>query len=191
MGLIDDFRLARLVQALALQIGNLIEYKELSQISGMSFLTVKKYCNFLTKTFVCQFVKPFKTNKRSQLVKNPKVFFMDSGLRNYIVNDFRGLDGRTDDGSLLENTVASQISKQGLEPNYWRTKKGHEMDFVVDLPGREKIAMEVKKTFRPEDINSKSSREFQKLYPEIRLLPLYLQSKNFSSAQTGWPIYFI
>ena len=189
LGLIDDFRLAKLVQALALQIGNLIEYKELSQVSEMSFPTVKKYCNFLSKTFVCRFLKPFKTNRRSQLVKSPKVYFSDTGLRNYIVNDFRPVDSRLDGGALLENAAAAQIAKQNLELYYWRTKKGSEVDFVVDLPERRKLALEIKKMLNPQDIRAKNVLEFSKTYPDIPLVFIYLKSK--ASARTAWPIYFL
>ena len=73
LGLIDDYKLQALLKALALQVGNLIEYEELGRLSGFSFPTLKKILNFLEKTYICQFVRPFYKNKRTEIVKNTSV----------------------------------------------------------------------------------------------------------------------
>ncbi len=89
LGLIDDFKLSKLIKAISLQTGSIISYNELSQISGYDFLTLKKYLGILEKTFICKIVHPFSGNKRNELKKNPKVYFYDTGLRNYILDDFK------------------------------------------------------------------------------------------------------
>ncbi len=148
LGLIDDYKLEKLIRALALQIGNLIDYKELGVLSEYSHPTLKKYLNFLEKTFICSLVRPFYTNKRIEIVKNPKVYFFDSGLRNFIVNDFRPLDERGDLGGLLENAVFEQLVKNGYSFNYWRTKQKQEIDFVLHLTGGRELALEIKNNFK-------------------------------------------
>jgi uncharacterized protein len=82
LGLVDDFKLSKLLKLLAGQTGNLIQYRELSSGSEFSEYEVKKHLNFFTKTFTCYFPKPFFTNPRTQIVKNPKVYFVDTGLPN-------------------------------------------------------------------------------------------------------------
>ncbi|MCK5061669.1 ATP-binding protein [Candidatus Parcubacteria bacterium] len=144
LGLIDDYKLNNLIKALALQVGNTIEYNELSRISEFSLPTLKKYFNFLSKTYICDFIRPFYTNKRKEIVKNKKVFFYDTGLRNYIVNDFRFLNSRTDKGALLENAFWTQIIKNGHSAQYWRDKNKNEVDFVVDIGEGKMFAMEIK-----------------------------------------------
>ncbi|PIS31064.1 hypothetical protein COT42_01850 [Candidatus Saganbacteria bacterium CG08_land_8_20_14_0_20_45_16] len=173
LGLIDDYKLAKMIKALALQIGSLIEYAEICQTSEFSYQTIKKYLNFLEKTFICAFPKPFFKNKRKEIVKNPKVYFFDTGLRNFIVNDFRGLDERGDAGFLLENAVAMQILKRGSALNFWRTKQKQEIDFIVDLENNKQIALEVKKTAE----FPKTLHEFQTSYPEISLALLYFHGE--------------
>ncbi|PIT96655.1 hypothetical protein COT82_02045, partial [Candidatus Campbellbacteria bacterium CG10_big_fil_rev_8_21_14_0_10_35_52] len=91
LGLIDDYKLGVFIKGLALQTGNLIEYNELSNLTGYSYSSVKKYLNFLEKTYICKLVRPFFKNKRTEIVKNPKVYFIDTGIRNTVINDFRGL----------------------------------------------------------------------------------------------------
>lgn len=144
LGLIDDYKLNNLIKALALQIGNMLESNELAQVSEFSFPTLKKYFNFLSKTYICEFILPFYTNKRKEIVKNRKVFFYDTGLRNFIVNDFRSLDLRTDGGALLENGFWMQLIKNEFKAQYWRDKNKNEIDFIVDLGEQKIAAIEIK-----------------------------------------------
>ncbi|MFH1232515.1 MAG: ATP-binding protein [Patescibacteria group bacterium] len=144
LGIIDDYKLNRLIKALALQIGNMIEYRELAQISEMSIPTIKKYLNFLSKTYISELINPFYKNKRKEIVKNQKIYFYDTGLRNSIINDFRFFDERTDFGALLENTFWMQLIKNGHIAQYWRDKNKNEIDFIIDI-GEGKIrALEIK-----------------------------------------------
>jgi len=144
------FRLAtesgfqKLLKALALQIGNLIQYRELSQLSGLSFPLLKEHLSILEETYVVSLARPFFTNKRLEIVKNPKVYFQDLGIRNYLCRDFRGWETRTDHGALVENFVFSELLKKGFFPRFWRTKSGGEVDFIIDGEG-ETLPIEVKK----------------------------------------------
>lgn len=168
LGLIDDYKLSMLLNGLALQIGNLIEYQELSRMTGYSFAAVKKYMNFFEKTYICNLVRPFYTNKRTEIVKNPKVYFFDTGLRNSIVNDFRTLDHRPDAGALLENGIAMQAIKKNYPVRYWRDKKKHEVDFVFSLGEGNTIAIESKLRARRQDV--KELIYIQRMYPQFPAL---------------------
>lgn len=135
LGLIDDFALSKLIEILSLSSGQLVDYQELSKSSGYDFKTLKKYLNILEKTFICQSVRPYFQNKRTEIVKNPKIYFFDTGLRNYALKNFHGLSGRGDKGSLAENFVYSQFFKTGLKANFWRSKNKAEVDFIARLNG--------------------------------------------------------
>lgn len=188
LGLIDDYKLDRLVKALALQIGNMIEYKELSLVSEYGYLTLKKYLNFLGKTFICYLIKPFYNNKRTEIVKNPKVFFCDTGLRNAVVNDFRALSDRPDEGAILENGIFQQLIKGNISCNYWRDKQQHEIDFILNLEGGKSLALEVKKLAR--DIRSSSLENFKKTYPNIEKIILY-KNKIEEVKVKNYPLYVV
>lgn len=144
----DDHQLEKIIKLLGLQIGNLVEYGNLSHDAGISFVTIKKYINFLEKTYICKLVKPFYKNKRKEIVKIPKVFFFDAGLRNVVVNDFRLFNERVDAGELLENAVWMQLNRQGIDTQYWRDKSKNEVDFIFELKQQEVIAMEIKKNIQ-------------------------------------------
>ncbi len=187
VGLIDDYKLNNLAKGLALQIGNLIDYSELSHLSDYSFASVKKFLNFLEKTYICRPVRPFFNNKRTEIVKSPKVYFFDTGLRNAAINDFRVPKDRTDKGALLENGMAMQFVKKGIEFNFWRDKQKHEVDFILSLEGRRVLGVESKYQLRS---GSASIKSFQKSHPEIPLLTSYLQKdKAMNNNPNTYPAY--
>lgn len=133
IGLTDDFKLARLLKLLAGQTGNLINYNELSVSSGYDFLTLKKYLNIIDKTYICKLIAPFSGNKRTEINKNPKIYFYDNGLRNQILNSF-AVD--TDKGKLFENFIFSQLLKKDIDVKFWRTKTKAEVDFIFSESGK-------------------------------------------------------
>ena len=71
------------------------------------------------------------TNKRTELVKAPKIFFLDNGFRNIVVKNFQPLENRQDKGFLYENFVATELVKAGFDVRYWRSKSKAEVDFLV------------------------------------------------------------
>ncbi|OGY48480.1 MAG: hypothetical protein A3J65_01355 [Candidatus Buchananbacteria bacterium RIFCSPHIGHO2_02_FULL_45_11b] len=175
LGLIDDYKLTKLLKGLALQAGNLIEYRELSQLSEYAHPTLKKYLNFLEKAFICQFIRPYFKNKRKEIVKNPKVFFLDGGLRNAVIGDFRPISDRVDAGALLENAAFAQLLKTGAKINYWRDKNGNEIDFIADYGGGRLFAVEVKGSAPPA---RPPFSVFRQNYPEIDIFFVYLTANK-------------
>lgn len=136
LNLPEDYKLSKLVNALALQIGGIVNYKELTDITGFNYKDLLKYLNVLEKTFIFARSLPFHTNKRTELVKAPKAFFFDSGFRNIVIKNFQPIESRPDKGSLCENFVASELIKKGIELKYWRTKSMAEVDFVAEKDGK-------------------------------------------------------
>ncbi len=135
IGLSNDFKFVKLLKALSLQIGNLINYNELSELSGYDYKTLKARLNILEKTYITSFIYPFYRNKHTEIVKNPKVYFFDSGLRNFILSNYQSLDLRGDSGALCENYVVTALKRTNLNVNFWRTKNKTEIDFIVQKNG--------------------------------------------------------
>jgi len=120
----NELSFLKLLRALALQTGRLIEYKEMSKLISATFHNVKKYLSYLESTYLLKLISPFFTDKTSELVRNPKVFFIDTGLRNSLIDDFKPLDRRVDKDSLYENFVFSCLNIQDGPARYWRSKGG-------------------------------------------------------------------
>ena len=172
-GLKDDYKWLKLLKALSLQLGNLINYNELATISELDYYLVKQYLNILKKSYICEEVSPFFTNKRLELVKATKIYFCDSGLRNSIINNFSYERG--DMGALLENFVFSEMVKRGYHPKYWRSKSGAEVDFIFER-NKELLPTEVKTTAT--NVVPKSTLSFIKKYSPKNFLIL---SQNLES----------
>ncbi len=188
LGLIDDHKLDNLVKGISLQIGNLIAYQELSRLSGYSYPSLKKYLNFLEKTYLCRLVKPFYKNKRTEIVKNPKIYFFDTGLRNFVADDFRKLNKRTDAGALLENGMAQQFIKKDYKFNFWRDKKKNEIDFILSLSDGKTVAVESKSYLKSEKI--KAEKIFKKKYPKIDIYLSYQEiSEKIKDRKKIYPAY--
>ncbi len=136
LGLAKDFSLSKLIKSLSLQLGGLVSYSSLQEVSGLSYKELLAHLNILEKTFICKRVPPFFTNKRKELVKVPKAYFFDSGLRNAVIDDFRPYENRQDMGQLNENFIFTQLAYAGEEPRFWRTKIQTEMDFVLEKEGK-------------------------------------------------------
>src|SRR5690606_4514182 len=103
--------LSKLLKALALQVGSEVNYNELAQIVGSDPKTVDKYIDLLEKTFVVFRLPAFSRNLRNEIKKGKKVYFLDCGIRNAIISNFKPVSSRTDVGALWENFVISERLK--------------------------------------------------------------------------------
>jgi len=155
LNLPEDHKLSKLIYALALQTGNIINYNELSDITGFNYKDLLNYMNILEKTFITIRSQPFHTNKRTELVKAPKIFFVDNGFRNIVAKNFSPIKDRQDKGILYENFIASELMKKNIDIKYWRTKSKAEVDFVIESGGKI-IPIEIKSSLT----KPKSTRSF-------------------------------
>lgn len=171
-GLIENRRAGiDLLKLLAYQAGNMINYAELSDKLQIDQRTVKRYIEIFEQSFIIFRLYPFLGNRRDEIVKSPKIYFYDTGVRNAIISDFSDIALRPDSGRLFENFVISEFVKanhyrnSGLILNYWRTKSGSEVDLIVQN-GKAVTAIEIK-------FNSGSiSQAFANRFPDagIRVL---------------------
>lgn len=134
--------LEKLLQALALQIGNEVSYNELSQLLGIDKNTVSNYIDVLEKAFVIFRLKSFSRNLRNEIKTNQKIYFYDTGIRNMIIGNFTTLELRQDKGALWENFLISERMKKNsyenslARPYFWRTVQQQEVDYVEESSGK-------------------------------------------------------
>jgi len=158
--------LEKLLQALALQIGNEVSYNELAGMLGIDKNTVASYIRILEKAFIIFRLRPFSRNLRNELKKLRKIYFYDLGVRNALINNLNPLDLRQDVGALWENFMISERLKRnnnnGIEKNiyFWRTKQKQEIDYVEE-EGEKLQAFE----FKWKKDNSRIPKIFSETYP--------------------------
>lgn len=159
--------LEKLLQALALQIGNEVSYNELSSMIGVDKNTVANYISILEKSFIIFRLNPFSKNLRNELKKLRKIYFHDNGIRNALINNLNYLNLRQDIGALWENFMISERLKYNNNHNidqnvyFWRTRQKQEIDYLEESGGKLKGF-----EFKWSKDRFKKSKVFLSAYPD-------------------------
>ena len=111
------------------RVGSPVSYQSLAQDIAISPTTIKKYIQILEALFIIFRVTPYSKNIARSLLKEPKIYFFDTGL----------VQG--DEGAVFENMVAVSLLKHAFAKtdyhaeeyvlHYLRTKDGLEVDFAL------------------------------------------------------------
>ncbi len=146
-------------QLLRKRVGSPISYSSLAIDAEISPATVKKYIQVLESLYIIFRVTPYAKNIARSLLKEPKIYFFDSGL----------VEG--DEGIKFENFLAISLYKhihlkqdylaEEIALHYLRTKEKREVDFALCIKGEVIEIIEAKN----QDFDlSPSLQWFQKLY---------------------------
>jgi predicted AAA+ superfamily ATPase len=124
------------------RVGSPISYLSLAEDVAVSPTTVKKYIEILEALYVIFRVTPYVDNIARSILKEPKIYFFDTGL----------VQG--DEGAKLENMIAISLLKnvygkidyqaQEYTLHYLRTKDGQEVDFALVHNETVEMMVEVK-----------------------------------------------
>lgn len=169
-----DFR--KVMKALALRSGNLINQSEIARDTNTSQPTVYRYISLLEVSFLAERLPAFAVNRTKRLIKTPKAYCIDPGLTAFLMGfyDKESLLASREIGSIFETLIflhlkiLSQLTIPKANLYYWRTATGDEVDFVFEY-GRKLIAFEAKFA---EDIRYREAsnlKVFLEEYPETHL----------------------
>ncbi|MEL7119444.1 MAG: ATP-binding protein, partial [Bacteroidota bacterium] len=129
--------LEKLLQALALQLGNEVSYRELATLTKLDKNTIERYILLLEEAFVIFKLPSFSRNLRTELTKAKKIYFIDNGIRNALISQYQPLSLRNDVGALWENFIISERLKlnsynlsKNVNPFFWRTTQQQEIDYL-------------------------------------------------------------
>ncbi len=139
--------------ACAARTGQLLNLTSISEDLGISQNTVKSWISVLVSSYIIFLLKPYRKKYGKQLVKAPKLYFVDTGL----VCSLLGIKNPDElkqsylRGSIIETLIVSDIYKQlcnrDFDANkslyFWRDHSGHEIDAVIHKQPNP-IAVEVK-----------------------------------------------
>jgi len=134
--------LEKILQALALQLGNEVSYHELGQLVGADRQTVERYIDLLEKAFVIFRLGALSRNSRNEIKQSRKIYFYDNGIRNAIIKNFNPLALRNDAGPLWENFLLAERMKMNAfigkyyNRYFWRTTSQSEVDYIEEYDGQ-------------------------------------------------------
>jgi predicted AAA+ superfamily ATPase len=125
-----------LIRVLAGQIGQLLNYSELSSTLNVSFQTVKNYLWYARKIFLVEVMAPYARNVKKEISKSPVPYFWDLGLRNHALGLFGQIQSPSECGFVFENLIflllKEKLKYKAAKLNFWRTTDKAEVDFVID-----------------------------------------------------------
>jgi len=153
----------KLLELLLAQSGGIFEATKFAAPCEASRTTIANYLKVLEATYVVHVIRPFHTHRPAEIVAAPKVYAFDTGFVCY----YRGWNElrREDLGILWQHFVLNEImaATQTRRIGYWRNKRGHEVDFVIERAPGNTIAIECKWSDR--DFDPASMAAFRQNYP--------------------------
>jgi predicted AAA+ superfamily ATPase len=134
--------------------GGLLNAAQLARGLGIDGKTVMRYLDLLVDLLLVRRLPPLLTNVGKRLTKAPKTYVRDSG----VVHTLLGIDDREAllghpvaggswEGFVIENLL--RVAPERTVASFYRTAAGAEVDLVIELPGGERWAIEVKRGLSP------------------------------------------
>jgi predicted AAA+ superfamily ATPase len=143
---------SRFFDAMGYSHGEMTNYSNIARECGVDSKTVKEYFQILVDTLLGRMIAPFKKRQDRQVISRTSKFYLfDVGVAGSIlkrrIEEEKGeLFGKAFEHFILMELWAYNSYKElDFEINYWRTKSGLEVDFIL---ARGEVAIEVKGTSR-------------------------------------------
>jgi predicted AAA+ superfamily ATPase len=146
--------LERFWTMLAHNQGTVLNAAHLARNLDVSGTTIGRYLDLMTDLLLVRKLKPWTANVGKRLVKAPKIYVRDSGITHALLNipDYNSLLGHPVVGGSWEGFVIENIMSvvpTRVQPYYYGTPRGAEIDLVLEFPGGEKWAIEIKRNSSP------------------------------------------
>ncbi len=139
---------SRFFDAMGYSHGELTNYSNIARECGVDSKTVKEYYQILVDTLLGTRVEPFKRRQSRQVISRASKFYLfDVGVAGAITKRHLTEEKGELFGKAFEHFIFTEIlahnSYKGLDYaiNFWRTKSGLEVDFVL---GGGEVAIEAK-----------------------------------------------
>lgn len=132
--------------------GQLLNQSQLGRALGISHVTIRKYLELLSATFMLRLLPPLLPNLRKRLIKSPRIYLRDPGILHALLDietedDLLGhpLRGASWEGWVIENVVTALSDWRAF---FYRASTGAALDLVIEK-GRARIGIECKASTTP------------------------------------------
>lgn len=155
---------SRFFEAMGYSHGELTNYSNIARDCGVDAKTVKEYYQILIDTLIGNYVLPFKKRQNRQVIsKASKFYLFDVGVAGFLSNRKINEERGEQFGKAFEHFIFTELTAHrsyyelNYEINFWRTKSGLEVDFIL---GGGEIAIEVKGSSRVDNTLLKPLKTF-------------------------------
>lgn len=159
----------KFIQICALYSGKMLNYESISKAVEVSATTIKSWISILKTSYIIELLEPDTNSLGKNLVKTPKLYFLDSGLLCHLlrIENQSDLILNNDKGHIIESVAVSELIKnrtnKGRKNNltYYRDVDGFEVDTIADW--KKTFAIEIKSDSESEKKLSSNVRKYIKL----------------------------
>ena len=174
---------AKFLDMVGIMNGQLVNYAKIASDCGVDAKSVRSYFSILEDTLLGSFLDPLSPKKgsRKQLTATPKFYLFDPGVaRRLRKTKIRAVAG-PEAGHLFETFLLNELRayvsyrEQKLPLNFYRTRDGAEVDFVLDNGS---VAIEAKISDRVRTADLRSLSSFLGEYPRARTIVVSLEPRK-------------
>ena len=159
---------SRFFDSMVFDHGQMVNFTNISRDCSVDVKTVQQYYQILVDTFLGSFVEPYKRRQdRGVITRTPKFYLFDVGVAGAIIRRHLVQEAGTEFGNAFEHFIFMELTaynsykERDIRINYWRTKSGLEVDFIL---GKGEVAIEVKGSNRVDFTDIKGLRAFYEEY---------------------------
>ncbi|HEY6900667.1 MAG TPA: ATP-binding protein [Puia sp.] len=146
--------LERFWTMLAHNQGAVLNASQLARNLEVSSVTVGRYLDLMVDLLLVRRLQPWTFNVGKRLVRSPKVYIRDSGIAHALLNidTYNNLLGHpvvggSWEGFVIENILS--VAPSRVQPFYYGTPGGAEIDLILEFSPTEKWAIEIKRSSSP------------------------------------------
>lgn len=176
--------------------GKVLNYSKVARDVGVDYKTVENYYSILEDTLLGFFLPAYAGSFRKQISLSPKFYLFDVGVTRALGRMLSvPVRVRTNYyGDLFEYFIIAEIKKctqyfqDEFRLSYIRTKSGHEIDVIVQRPGKKTLLIEIKSS---DDVQSDQLKVLNNLKDDFKNCEVICMSRDPRKKKYGditvWP----
>lgn len=134
--------------------GEMVNASKLATALGVTSVTISRYIDLMVDLLLVRRLQPWAGNVKKRLVKMPRIYVRDSGVVHALLN-IKNYDellghpvcGKSWEGFVIENIL--NMLPSHVQPFFYRTANGAEIDLVLELASNKLWAIEIKASHIP------------------------------------------
>lgn len=192
----DEMAFLRFLRAAAARTGQLLNMADMARDADVAPNTAKKWLSILQASGLVYLLEPYFSNVTKRMVKNPKLYFLDTGLASYLTewSSPETLEAGAMSGAILETWILGEMLKSwwhnGLRAPfyYYRDTDQKEIDLLIVQDGTV-YPLEFKKTASPDKSAIRHFAVLEKLGMPIGMGAVVCLSKQaLPLAENVWSV---
>ena len=168
----------RFLKLAAFESSNILNFSNIARETSTSYKSIKEYFQILEDTLLGFFLLPYAKSTRKKLVKHPKFYLFDNGVRNALIakHRFKPEEQSSEFGIAFEHFIINEVYrlnkyyKAKLELSFYRSGSGAEVDLIVETTGQKTIAIEIKSKENPSSSDLRGLKSFAEIKKDALLL---------------------